>query len=144
LRSQPRRVAAPGAVIGVRDADWDGQLLAPGDATLDRSFELLAALRAGTSPRVGKHLRELLIRAGFQRCTASATVDYDGTDEAVRDTAASYQALLSRPAIIERALARGLTTAAEIEDIKAAWLRWAEDPGAFLARFWCEAVGFAG
>ncbi|MBB5874108.1 SAM-dependent methyltransferase [Allocatelliglobosispora scoriae] len=140
---EARRVAASGAVIGVRDADWDGQLIAPPDPALPRTFEILAALRSGTSPRVGKHLRGLLHEAGFVDCTASASVDYDGTAEAAWSTAEAHMAVLSRPALTERAVAAGLTSAAELAELREAWRRWGEQPGAFLARFWCEAIGFA-
>ena len=72
------------------DADWDGQLLWPTNPLLQRSLEIMAELRSGTSPYVGKQLRALLVEAGFEK----------------------------------------------------AWNDWSAEPGGFLARFWCEAVGF--
>ena len=31
---------------------------------------------------------------------------------------------------------------AEIENVKAAWKDWGENPDAFWARSWCEAIGW--
>jgi SAM-dependent methyltransferase len=140
---EARRVAKPGAVIGVRDADWDGQLLAPADPMLDRTFTILGTLRANSSPTVGKHLRGLLAAAGFTDCVASASVDYDGTVEAARGTAQGYANLLGRPGLVETVIRQGISSAEELREIVEAWRRWAEQPGAFLARFWCEATGRA-
>lgn len=40
-------------------------------------------------------------------------------------------------------LAEGWTTEEELARIRAAWTPWGEDPAAFVARFWCEALGWA-
>lgn len=47
--------------------------------------------------------------------------------------------LLTRPEIIEK----GWATAPEVAAMADAWREWSRTPGAFLARFWVEAVGWA-
>ena len=71
---EARRIARPGAVIGVADADWGGALITPEDPWLERGQEILTGLRAGTSPFVGRQLRGLLHAAGFVDVQVTARV----------------------------------------------------------------------
>ena len=138
---EARRVARPGAVIGLADADWGGMLLAPPDPVLEASFGLTAKLRTG-SPYVGRDLRGLLADAGFTRCTATARATCHGTDEEVRGFAGFNASWFETPAIVERVVANGWASADEVRATAQAWRAWGERPGAFFAGFWCEALGF--
>ncbi|GAA1660832.1 methyltransferase domain-containing protein [Catellatospora bangladeshensis] len=140
---EARRVARPGAVIGLADADWDGELLHPADDTLRRSLALARRFREGTSPYVGRRLRELLVQAGFRDVTGSARAVCYGTPEQTREAAATMAALFAYPAAVARALGEGWATEAELAAMSRTWQEWGEQPGAYLARFWCEAVGWA-
>lgn len=141
---EARRVARPGAVIGVVDADWDGELLYPTNAVLRRSMQVARKLREGTSPFVGRRLRHLLTEAGFCRAQGHARVIHHGTADETRDFGCFTASLFRYPAAVERAVTAGWATAAEIEEMSRAWVAWGEHPGAFVARFWCEAIGWAG
>jgi SAM-dependent methyltransferase len=122
---EARRVARPGAVVGVVDADFGGQLMFPTNDILERSLQAAIEYRRGSSPCVGRQLAALLSDAGFVRCTASArAVAYGTPDET--------QALGAFTASLYRE-----------EDYQRAWTDWGAQPGAFLARFWCEAIGWA-
>jgi SAM-dependent methyltransferase len=138
-----RRVLRPGGVIGVADADHDGMVLWPRTPMLDRSFEVLASLRAHGNPgdpRVGKRLRDLLHEAGFTRTIGSATAGYEGTADATR-IAGEWQArYLEAPPLIDHAVALGLATRDELAAMAEAWRTWGAHPGAFRATFWCEAL----
>ncbi len=139
-----RRVLKPGGVIGVADADHDGSIIAPHDPLLERSMQVLRELRersGGGDPRIGKRLRALLHEAGFVRATASATAASDGTDEVTQRTG-EWQARYLESAVGRRAVALGLTTDDELRSMAAAWRAWGAHPGAFWARFWCEAIAF--
>lgn len=140
---EARRVARPGAVIGVVDADWDGELLYPADDVIRRSMEISRKLREGTSPFVGKQLRHLLTEAGFSRAEGYARVTHHGTVDEVSGVSSFTASLFRYPAAVDRAVAEGWATAAELEEMSLAWTAWGEQPGAFLARFWCEAIGWA-
>ncbi|GIH04826.1 hypothetical protein Rhe02_28930 [Rhizocola hellebori] len=139
---EARRVARPGAVIGIVDADWDGELLYPTNDTLRRSNELARKLREGTSPFVGKQLRHLLVEAGFVRADGFARVIHHGMAAEVSEVAALQASVLSYPAIVERAVSHGWASTQEMAEMSEAWLAWGEEPGAFLARFWCEAIAW--
>ncbi|GIG57940.1 hypothetical protein Lfu02_23120 [Longispora fulva] len=140
---EARRVARPGAVIGVIDADWDGELLYPKGPVIERSYDVMRKLRANSDPYVGKRLRSLLAEAGFERCEGYARVTHHGTAEEVAGIGTFTASTLGYPTAVEKAVAGGWATAAEMAEFQDAWRAWGEDPGAFVARFWCEAVGWA-
>lgn len=140
---EARRVARPGAVIGVVDADWDGEILYPANPWLRRSTELARKLREGTSPFVGKQLRHLLTEAGFVHVEAYARVMHHGTAQEARGVGTFTASSFRYPATVARAVAEGWATLEELEEMARAWVAWGEEPGAFLARFWCEAIGWA-
>jgi ubiquinone/menaquinone biosynthesis C-methylase UbiE len=140
---EARRVLRPGGVIGVADADYDGTILAPDDPLLHRGFAITAELRTiqGGDVRVGKRLRALLHEAGFTRVVASATAGADGTDDATRRSGEFQAHLYGAPAFVDYAVAMGVTTADELRAISDAWRAWSVHPGAYWARFFCEASG---
>ncbi len=140
---EARRVARPGAVIGVTDADWDGELLHPTNAVLQRSREVARWLREGTSPLVGKRLRHLLTEAGFRDAQGFARVDHHGTETETRGFGDFNASLLGYPEVVTRVVAEGWATAQELEEMRRAWVEWGRHPGAFVARFWCEAIAWA-
>jgi SAM-dependent methyltransferase len=138
---EARRVARPGAVIGLADADRGGYLLSPASPVLASSFDLMAKLRTGEQS-VGRELRGLLARAGFVRCEAWARTAHHGTEEEARGFASFNASWFTTPQIIERVVANGWATRSELADIRDAWLAWGAEPGAFFAGFWIEAIGW--
>jgi ubiquinone/menaquinone biosynthesis C-methylase UbiE len=138
------RVLKPGGVVGVRDADHDGSLIYPQDWDILRSLEVMTRLResSGTSPRVGKQLRSLLAGAGFSPVIASVTAACDGTEESVRAVGEANARYWQAEPFIQRLEQSGLATRLEAETFSAAWKKWSREPGAFWARFWCEAVAW--
>jgi SAM-dependent methyltransferase len=140
---EARRVAKPGSVIGIADADWDGWLVHPPDPLVDRGQQILRQLRSSGDPTVGKRLRGLLTDAGFERCTQQVSAVSEGDAGTVLSgafRAASFEA----PAAVALVEDRGWSSAAEMAAIAAAWRRWGESPGAVFAGFWCEALGWVG
>jgi SAM-dependent methyltransferase len=141
-----RRVLRPGGVIAVADADHDGSIIAPADPQLDASVELLQRIRqaAGSGdPRVGKRLRSLLHDAGFVRCEATAVAGYEGSALSAKLTGEFWARYFESPALIAHALELRLADSDGIAAMAAAWRGWSERPGAFWARFHCEAIGWA-
>jgi SAM-dependent methyltransferase len=140
---EARRVARPGAVIGVGDADWDGMLLHPRDPLIDRGHAIREALRAGGDVRVGRKLRGLLAAAGFERAETAATAGADGTAPAVRRVAEFESSWFTVPEVVAYVTELGVSDGAEMAAVAGAWARWADDPGAMVARFWLTAVAWA-
>ncbi len=136
---EARRIARPGAVIGVADADWGSALIAPEDPWLERGRQILTALRAGTSPFVGRQLRGLLHAAGFVDVQVTARGTGGGGAGCVGE--AEFQAsFFDGRAVIDLVTARGLASPDEMAAIAAAWRRWGVDPAATAARHWFEAI----
>ena len=48
----------------------------------------------------------------------------------------------SAPEFVEHVVALGLADRASLAEMSDAWRAWGEDPAAFSAAFWCEAVGW--
>jgi SAM-dependent methyltransferase len=140
---EARRVARPGAVIGVGDADWGGALVHPADPAIDRAFEIRERMRNRGDVRVGRALRDLLAGAGFERAEASVVGHADGTADAAGWYGLSEAGWFAAPAVVAVAGERRIATADEMAACAEAWTRWAGHPGAFAARFWVTALAWA-
>ncbi|MEA3055278.1 MAG: hypothetical protein QOD30_710 [Actinomycetota bacterium] len=140
---EARRVAKPGSVIGIGDADWDGILQHPRDPLIGRGHEIREALRPNANVRVGRRLRGLLLEAGFERCELTVSANALGTDDAVFWTAESEATWFEAPEVIAHVTALGLSEAEELTAVAAAWRQWGSTPGACSATFWFTALGWA-
>ena len=136
---EARRIGRPGAVIGVADADWGGALLTPEDPLLERGQEILTALRAGTSPFVGRQLRGLLHAAGFVDAQVTARGTGGGGPGCVGEAAFQASFFDAGP-VVDLVTERGLASPDEMAAVAAAWRRWGNDPAATAARHWFEAI----
>lgn len=124
-----RRVTVPGGIVAARDADYAGFLWFPVVPELDRWLALYrqAARANGGEPDAGRRLLAWARAAGFEQITATAsTWCYASPEE--RDWWGGMWA----DRILESALARqlvdeGMATSADLQDISAAWKRWAAD-----------------
>ncbi|CAM4364921.1 alpha/beta fold hydrolase [Paenibacillus tarimensis] len=131
------RVLRPGGVIGVSDADWDGDIMAP-------KFQIITGRMAlnekylnskGSNMRHGKYNASLLHKAGFEHVSASAMVESWGTPEEVRELA-EFSIAVEYDQFSHQASEMSLNMRAET------WRKWAAYPGAFFARTHCRAIGW--
>ena len=138
------RVLRPGAVIGISHPDFSGRLISPSDPLLDRDHELYWRLveHNGGNPAIGKDQRTLLHDAGFVRVEVVAKYSTVGTQETVRMCAGLGGRMASGSAIARQMIDLGWTDRAELEQIIAAWRKWSEQPGAFMANATVTAVGW--
>jgi SAM-dependent methyltransferase len=141
--SEVRRVAGPGAVVGLGDVDWDARLLHPADPLLERGQRIQEALRDGGDVRVGRRLRGLLAGAGFEGVEVAVTGSAVGTAEAVAATARFEGDWFEAPEVVEHVTALRLSNPAEMAAVAAAWRRWGADPAACSATCWFTAVARA-
>jgi ubiquinone/menaquinone biosynthesis C-methylase UbiE len=137
------RVLKPGGIVALADADYGGSIIAPATPALDASIELMERVRAhsGGDPRIGRRLGTLLAEAGFEgiRCSASAGVD--GSVDAAERTGEFWGRYFEAAEFVTHVTVAGWADAAALSAMAAAWRTWGQSPGAFWARFWCEAVG---
>lgn len=138
------RLLRPGGVIGLSHPDFSGSLLSPSDPLLERDHELYWRLveHNGGNPAIGKHQRGLLHDAGFVRVEAVAKYSTVATQDGVRMRARRGGRLFGGSAIAQQMIDLGWTDRAELEEIIAAWRKWSEHPGAFMANATVTAVGW--
>lgn len=124
-----RRVAAPGGVVAVRDADYAGFLWFPVLPELDRWLDLYrrAARANGGEPDAGRRLLAWARAAGFDDVSATtSTWTYANPEDR------AWWGGMWADRILESALARqlvdsGMATPADLRAISDAWKRWADD-----------------
>ena len=136
-----RRVLRPGGLLGVRAGDLDGVLVAPQTSEWAKLVPLLKQMQAlnGGDACVGKHLRGLFHRAGCVGVVASASCDCWGTPESLRAWVESARSMVGPDGPLARL---GLIDAEPAAQLAAGLRAWAEDPAAFGALPYCEAVGW--
>ncbi|MFT4258527.1 class I SAM-dependent methyltransferase [Microbacterium sp.] len=124
-----RRVTVPGGIVAVRDADYAGFFWFPVLPELDRWLDLYrrAARANGGEPDAGRRLLAWARAAGFDDITATASTWCYAAQEERR-----WWGGLWADRILESALARqlvdsGMATRADLDEISAAWRRWADD-----------------
>jgi ubiquinone/menaquinone biosynthesis C-methylase UbiE len=138
-----RRVLKPGGIVGLRDTDIGGNLIAPEDKRLWQWLTLMEAVWEGQGghPRLGRQLRGLLHKAGFVDVEASASYDSYGTPETVRFIGQIAASRCKEPDFCRQVRQRGLATQEQLETIRSAWLEWTERTDAFCAIAHGEAIG---
>jgi SAM-dependent methyltransferase len=137
-----KRVLKRGGLIGIRNDDLDGMLMAPPDPLLVQYWELMAALMAhhGGDARGAKHSAAWLRAAGFTGIEASASYECYGTPA---ETAWWSGLCIPATRNLQPRLAElGLADQETVERCCAAWHTWGSHPDAFFAKAWCEAIGW--
>ncbi len=130
-----RRVLRADGVLAARDSDYSAFTWAPRDPLLERWLSLYLAVteRNGHDARIGPRLAGLARAAGFADVdVSSATWTY--ADPEARDWWGSLWADRVRYSrFAEQAVEYGLSSTEELEEIAAAWRRWADSPdGVFV------------
>jgi SAM-dependent methyltransferase len=140
-----RRVLKPGGLVGLRDADIDGDVYFPGNPLLERFWAIAAQVAAagGGDIRFGRRQRAVLRECGFEDVRASASYDCFGDAPAVSGFS-RYWADVFIPKHRETILTAGWATAEELEWLAEAMRTWGQHPDALYARCRCEAVGVRG
>jgi ubiquinone/menaquinone biosynthesis C-methylase UbiE len=135
------RVLVPAGIVGVRTPDFDGFLLAPAIPEHEEWFRIALHQHAKTGGSMyrGKHLRRLLREAGYIGVQASAAYEIYATPEATRERAAQQ---IGEDSLSGRLLQQGVIDEGKKAQLDEGWRKWAEDPDAFLAIAWGQAVGW--
>jgi ubiquinone/menaquinone biosynthesis C-methylase UbiE len=129
-----RRVLRPGGVIGVRDADYGTMSPWPQSERLNRFYEVYHAVAArnGADADAGRRLASWAAEAGFVDLEVGATVKVFTTRADVENWGSSWAERTAHSSLAEQAVAYGLASRAEIEELAAAWRAWADAPDAFF------------
>src|SRR5919205_1912196 len=129
------RVCRPGGVVAVRDVDYATFTWFPLDAGLDRWLELYygVARRNDAEPDAGRRLLSWAHAAGLRDVTAT-TSSWCYASPAEREWwGNSWAGRATASAFAEQALAYGLATAHELEELADAWRRWRDADDGWLS-----------
>jgi ubiquinone/menaquinone biosynthesis C-methylase UbiE len=130
-----RRVAKPGAIVAVRDADFHGMSWYPEVRELDDWMELYQkiARRNGAEPDAGRRLVSWAQQAGFTDVAPSSSNWLYATAQQRRWQSRVWSERVLHSAFADQALEYGLANEADLARIAAGWHRWGStDDGFFL------------
>lgn len=130
-----RRVAKPGGIVAVRDADFHGMSWYPAIPELDEWMELYQriARRNGAEPDAGRRLVSWAQSAGFTDVAPTSSNWLYATGQQRRWQARVWGERVLHSAFAEQALEYGFANPADLARISAGWHRWGStDDGWFL------------
>jgi ubiquinone/menaquinone biosynthesis C-methylase UbiE len=130
-----RRLAAPGGVVAVRDADYGAMTWHPAVSALDEWMSVYQQVARGNGgePDAGRHLLGWAQQAGFDQVTPSASVWCFGTDEDRRWWGGMWADRILQSAIAEQAIARGIIDQQGLQRIADGWRDWVARPDGWFA-----------
>ncbi|MDM7990243.1 methyltransferase domain-containing protein [Arthrobacter sp. zg-Y877] len=130
-----RRVAKPGGLVAVRDADFSGMVWHPPTPELAEWMRIYQLIARGNSaePDAGRHLLAWALEAGFTEITPSSSNWLYATPAERSWHADSWSQRVLHSAFGEQAQDRGLADAQGLQRLAAGWQEWAAAPeGWFL------------
>jgi SAM-dependent methyltransferase len=139
-----KRVLKPRGILGVACVEYGGLILAGRDVELLRRFydirERLWQVDGHADPYRGRELRGLLAEAGFAEIAATSKYLCYGTPETVRSFGTDRASDCGDTWYRRDAIKHGLATAADVEEMRRAWLEWSISADAYAAFAWCRAL----
>ena len=128
-----RRVCRPGGIVAARDADYGAMTWYPPDPALDRWLDVYRAVARANhgEPDAGRRLQAWAREAGFASVTASASVWCFAAGDGRHWWGGLWAERVVASAFATHAVNDGFASDAELEEIAAAWRRWADDDGWF-------------
>jgi SAM-dependent methyltransferase len=145
--AEMRRVLRPGGVAAVTDDDLGTVVISPDRPELriaPRLFERAVAHEGGNA-RYSRHLRTLMLEAGFARTEGVAHApEVYGDLASTRWFAEFAVGLFTAPSMAETIVREEWATRAELDAVISAVREWGELPDAFAAWLYCGALGWVG
>ena len=133
--AEMRRVRRPGGVVAARDSDYPAMAWFPEEPGLDRWLELYlqVARGNGAEPAAGRRLLGWAQAAGFAQVEPSASVWCFATPVERAWWGDLWAERMTGSALADQALGRQLADEAELQQLAAAWRRWASAPDGWFA-----------
>jgi SAM-dependent methyltransferase len=137
-----RRVLRPRGLLSVRDSDYAGFVWAPADPWLDRWLDLYHRVTAanGAEADAGRHLLAWVRAAGFVDPVATSSTWTFADPESREWWGGLWAERVRHSAFADQALAGGHAEEAELEEIAAAFGRWAGDDDGYFAVLHAEVL----
>lgn len=130
-----KRVLRHDGVVAVRDSDYGAFIWNPSDPMLDRWLSLYHELteRNGVDANAGRRLKGWVRSAGFTEMVCSSSTWTFADEESRSLWGETWADRVRHSSYAEQAIAYGLSTSTELEEISRAFLRWASEPdGVFI------------
>ena len=136
------RVVKPGGVAGVVKTDWTFPFIVPESEGFSRFFELFEGgfNRIGGSLNRGRYLGAYMRAAGFEVIKVQNQVSNSFGDSTV-PTAERFITWLNNIPLFRESVEMGITSEAELEDVRAGMREWAAHPDAYFSLPGVRAVG---
>jgi SAM-dependent methyltransferase len=130
-----RRVCRPGGVVAARDSVYRAMSWFPADPRLDRWLALYCEVAEsnGGEPDAGSRLVAWAHAAGFARVGSSASAWCYATPEERAWWGGLWADRITSSRFGDQAVERGFASRAELDELAAAWRRWAADDDAWFA-----------
>jgi len=129
-----RRVCRPGGIVAARDADYAAMTWHPASRQLDGWVALYRQVARGNDaePDAARHLLGWAHAAGFDDVTCSADAWCYATPEERSWWGGLWADRVTKSALAEQILERGLATPAGLDDLAAGWRDWAAERDAWF------------
>lgn len=140
-----RRVVKPQGIVAVSDDDYNSLTWSPEHPLMRKGMDLWTRVMVhnGASPFYSRHLRGLMLEAGFASTEGHAiSAEYYGNRDETRWAAPLISGVFRNPDLVRVALSQGWATQAELDEISQWLLEWGERPDAFFAVMYCAALGW--
>ena len=140
--AEVRRVLKPGGIIACREPMFRSSFTHPEFGVIGKAWRMMEDLLAADDahPQMGVELKGRLTEAGFANVQVTASFNmYSSPDDLAYVHGMAAKWLLS-PEISDAAIKYGAATQKLCDDIRAAYDKWVEHPGAFAAIAYGEAV----
>ena len=145
--AEVKRVLKPGGLFAAREVFGDSSFIEPArdlggisGATVWATFLKLLAANGG-HPQMGKELKRALFDAGFTDVRATASFETYDTADDLDFLHGLIVGWFFSPLTIERAVKHGLASQEQFDRWRKSLDAWMEEPGAFAAFAWGEAIG---
>jgi 2-polyprenyl-3-methyl-5-hydroxy-6-metoxy-1,4-benzoquinol methylase len=128
------RVAKPGGLLAVRDADYAAMTWHPASDGLTRWLELYRAVARSNDaePDAGRRLKAWALAAGLSDVTASASTWCFADPAEVAWWSGLWADRVTESGLAQQAVARGLAAESDLADLAAAWRAWGAEPAAWF------------
>ena len=140
-----RRVLKPGGVIGCREMICGSSFTHPDFGVTRRAWDMFEDLLSADDghPQMGKDLKNHIVQAGFTNVRMTASFDiYDAPADIAFIYAFANKWFLSRE-IMDAAIKYGASTIELCADVRDAYDRWKDHPGALCGLAFGEAVAIS-
>ena len=140
--AEVKRVLKPGGIIACREMICESSFNHPNFGVLRKAWDMFEDLLAADDghPQIGKDLNGHLQDAGFENVRVTASFDIYSSPRDVEFIYGFANQWFLSPEITEAAIKYGASSAELCENIRIAYDRWKDHPGAICALAFGEAI----